>query len=356
MEPMQTNDAQMLVLCALADGPLHGYAINAAIEQLSGRRLGPGSLYGALTRLEAKHLVEPLAGPGRRRTVRLTAAGRALLERQAHSMARVSEHVFETAVPDQVGYLDRLAATDNARSYKRLALDLLELRPGQTVLDLGCGPATDLPALAEAVTANGAATGTVIGVDNSPEMAAHARARTAELPTVTVVMGDIHAIPLPSARADRARTDRLLQHVEDPPRALAEVRRVLRPGGRLVMAEPDWDSLAVDHPDIDTSRAYTRHIADRIVRNGVIGRQLPRLAAKAGFTVPNVTPVTTVFRDAREADQALGLQRNTERAVAADYLDAGAARQWLDDLAAGPFLASVTLYVVIAEAPYAAKA
>ena len=45
---MQTTDAQTLVLCALADGPQHGYAINVAIEQLTGRRLGVGSLYGAL--------------------------------------------------------------------------------------------------------------------------------------------------------------------------------------------------------------------------------------------------------------------------------------------------------------------
>jgi ubiquinone/menaquinone biosynthesis C-methylase UbiE len=51
----------------------------------------------------------------------------------------------------------------------------------------------------------------------------------------------------------------VLQHVADPLRALGEIRRVLRPGGRLVMGEPDWDSLAIDHPDDDLARAYTRH-------------------------------------------------------------------------------------------------
>ncbi|SEM62685.1 PadR family transcriptional regulator [Streptacidiphilus jiangxiensis] len=90
---MQANDAQTLVLCALADGPLHGYAVNAAIEQLVGERLGPGSLYGALTRLEAKGLVEPVEPveeSGRQRPVRLTAAGRAVLERELRSMAKVA--------------------------------------------------------------------------------------------------------------------------------------------------------------------------------------------------------------------------------------------------------------------------
>jgi DNA-binding PadR family transcriptional regulator len=85
------QDAQMLVLCALAGGPLHGYAINAAVEQLTGERLGAGSLYGALARLEAKGLVESLDEKGRQRPVQLTTHGRLQLERQLRSMARVAE-------------------------------------------------------------------------------------------------------------------------------------------------------------------------------------------------------------------------------------------------------------------------
>ncbi|MGW3661103.1 methyltransferase domain-containing protein [Streptomyces sp. NPDC005151] len=343
---MRTNDAQMLVLCALTDGPLHGYAINAAIEQVSGHRLGPGSLYGALARLEAKHLVEPLEGKGRQRPVRLTRVGRELLEREARFMARVSGRVFESAVPDEIGYLDRLAATDLARSYKSVMLDALDARPGEIALDLGCGPGTDLSVLARAVSPSGR----VIGIDSSQEMVEQAHGRTGDLPAVEVELGDLHTLPFEDGSIDRARTDRVLQHVADPAQALAEARRVLRPGGRLVMGEPDWDSLAVDYPDIEVSRAYTRHVTDKVVRNGVIGRQLPRLALDAGFSVPTVVPVTSVFRDVRAADQVLGLQRNTERAVTAGYLSDPAAQGWLDHLATSPFFATVTLYVVVAEA------
>jgi DNA-binding PadR family transcriptional regulator len=88
---MQANDAQTLVLCVLAEGPLHGYAINTAIEELTGERLGPGSLYGALTRLEAKGLVESLADTGRQRPVRLTRSGREVLERELRAMAHVAQ-------------------------------------------------------------------------------------------------------------------------------------------------------------------------------------------------------------------------------------------------------------------------
>jgi ubiquinone/menaquinone biosynthesis C-methylase UbiE len=341
------NDAQMLVLSALTSGPLHGYAVNAAIETMTGQRLGPGSLYGALARLESKALVEPVQGQGRRRPVRLTPEGRAVLEREAHSMARISEHVFEAAVPEKTRYLDRVAAMAAARSYKQVMLDLLDLRPGQTVVDLGCGPGTDLTALAVAV----GPAGTVVGIDASPDMIDQARARTAELASVDARVADLQELPFDGSSVDRARTDRSLQHVPNPARVLAETRRVLRPGGLLIMGEPDWDSLAIDYPDVEVARGYTRHVADRIVRNGVIGRQLARLASEAGYTVTEVVPITSTFRDARDADQIFGLQRNTQRAVAAGYLPAGAARDWLRHLAAEPFFAAVTLYIVLAEVP-----
>ncbi len=84
------QDAQLLVLTALADGPLHGYAINTAIEQMTGQRLGPGSLYGALTRLESRGLIEPTDGEGRQRPVRLTEDGSAALATELQTLAKVA--------------------------------------------------------------------------------------------------------------------------------------------------------------------------------------------------------------------------------------------------------------------------
>ncbi|MBV9839006.1 MAG: helix-turn-helix transcriptional regulator [Solirubrobacterales bacterium] len=80
----------MLVLTSLAGGPKHGYAITTDVEEVSGVRLGPGTLYGALSRLEEKGLIEALPVDERRRPYRLTGAGAAALEEHLHRIAQVA--------------------------------------------------------------------------------------------------------------------------------------------------------------------------------------------------------------------------------------------------------------------------
>ena len=78
------TEPALLILISLADGPKHGYAIIEDIEQVAGHRPGPGTLYGAIARLESRGLIEPLASDDRRNPYRLTALGqRALATRLA---------------------------------------------------------------------------------------------------------------------------------------------------------------------------------------------------------------------------------------------------------------------------------
>ncbi|YCK37176.1 methyltransferase domain-containing protein [Actinomadura sp. ATCC 39365] len=246
--------------------------------------------------------------------------------------------------PDPISYLDHVASTDVGRGYKRQVLELLDLRPGQTVLDLGCGPGTDLAAMADAV----APAGRVIGLDRNSAMVAEAGARLAGRPQVEVRSGDVHELPVADGSIDRARTDRVLQHVDDPARVLAEFRRVARPGARIVMAEPDWEGMLIDSPRPDVGRTLARFISTEMIRHGTLGRSLARLCEEAGLTVRSVVTVAPVFRDLATADQVLGLRRNLVRAVGAGYLEPGA-EEWFDDLRSRPFLASALLFLVTAE-------
>ena len=76
------SEPALLILVSLADGPKHGYAMMEDIEALCGVRLGPGTLYGALARLERRGLIAPLEAEDRRRPYRLTQAGVATLRAQ----------------------------------------------------------------------------------------------------------------------------------------------------------------------------------------------------------------------------------------------------------------------------------
>jgi DNA-binding PadR family transcriptional regulator len=95
----RSTDPGLLVLTSLAGGPKHGYAITQDVQEISGVRLGPGTLYGALARLQDRGLIEPLPAQDRRRRYRLTGAGSLALQDQLTSL----EHVARSG-------LDRLRA------------------------------------------------------------------------------------------------------------------------------------------------------------------------------------------------------------------------------------------------------
>ena len=100
----RSNDPALLVMTSLADGPKHGYAITVDVEEFAGVRLGPGTLYGALSRLEAKGLIEALPADDRRRPYRLTAEGSAALEHELRKLHSVTARG-----------LDRLRVAEAAR-------------------------------------------------------------------------------------------------------------------------------------------------------------------------------------------------------------------------------------------------
>ena len=86
----RAGDASVLILTSLADGPKHGYALIQDIKGFAGVQLGPGTLYGALERLERLGLIEALPAEDRRHPYRMTAAGAMALRAHLDSIERVS--------------------------------------------------------------------------------------------------------------------------------------------------------------------------------------------------------------------------------------------------------------------------
>lgn len=85
------SDPSLLVLASVAQEPRHGYGMIQDIETMAGVHLGPGTLYGALSRLEEQGMIEALPGEGRRRPYRITGAGASALAEQLRTIASVAE-------------------------------------------------------------------------------------------------------------------------------------------------------------------------------------------------------------------------------------------------------------------------
>ena len=113
------------------------------------------------------------------------------------------------------------------------ALDLAAPRPGERVVDLGCGRGGDLVRAAALV----GPAGRVTGVDATERMVEAARERTAALPNVAVVQGDLAAVPLPDHAADVVVSNCAINHAVDKGAVYREVRRLLSPGGRVVVSD-----------------------------------------------------------------------------------------------------------------------
>jgi SAM-dependent methyltransferase len=245
--------------------------------------------------------------------------------------------------PDYADYLDAVRGLDAVAEWKERSFALLEPRPGAVLLDVGCGAGNDVRALAARVAPGGRA----IGVDASEAMIEEARRRGGG-PAVEFRVADVANLGLADASVDAARCERVLQHVDRPEDAVAEMARVVRTGGRVVAAEPDWGTLVVDPGDADTGREVARAAAER-VRSGTVGRRLRGMLIDAGLVEVDVTARVLVVTGAASAAMLFDIGGALEHALASGRVTAAAADAWREEAAraesAGRHLAAMTAFM-----------
>ena len=170
------------------------------------------------------------------------------------------------------------------------ALELMAPLEGRSVLEVGCGTGVFLPRLVLAVGPGGE----VVGVDHSAAFVAEAQAKVdAEGygAFVTVQQADAYRLPFPDGSFDVAHCERVLMHLDDPSAALAEMKRVVRIGGWIVAAEPDWAGSRIDHVDkAGLEMLYARAVPNR---QPDIGLTLYRRIGQLGLSERRLAPVAS---------------------------------------------------------------
>jgi SAM-dependent methyltransferase len=109
--------------------------------------------------------------------------------------------------------------------------------------------------------------------------------------------GDATALPFADAAFDAARSERLFLHLSHPERAVAEMVRVTRPGGRVVLMDTDWGTRSVDTPEVELERRMARVLSDLCLANGYSGRRLYGMAVRAGLADVEVDLVPLYVTD-----------------------------------------------------------
>ncbi|MFE9252653.1 class I SAM-dependent methyltransferase [Streptomyces sp. NPDC007088] len=234
-------------------------------------------------------------------------------------MARDAEAPHhETAVYTH-GHHESVLRSHTWRTARNSAAYLLDhLKPHMRVLDIGCGPGTITADLAALVPQ-----GHVTGVDASAEVLEKAAAEAAGrgLENTDFAVADVHALDYPDDTFCVVHAHQVLQHVGDPVRALAEMRRVTKPGGLVAVRDADYAAMAwyPSSPGMDDWRDLYERVARANGGEPDAGRRLKSWALAAGFTGITSTSSTWCYATDEERDWWSGLW--ADRTLASAYAE-----------------------------------
>ena len=191
------------------------------------------------------------------------------------STAPSAEEQFDEAASQQ---LEAVYLTPDVIEQRERVMSLLAPRAGEHALDIGCGPGLTTEGLARAVGPSGS----VLGIDIAQPMLAIAARRCASLPQVRFDRCDVNSLSAPDGSFDLALASQVYEYVEDIDAALVELARVIRPGGRAVLVDTDWESAVWASSD-DARMRRVLETWNEHIPHPQLPRTLKRRMEAAGF-------------------------------------------------------------------------
>jgi len=234
---------------------------------------------------------------------------------------------------------------------RKFTRDLLALTEGERVLDIGTGPGL----LAAEMAALVGPRGIIEGIDSSSDMLAVAEQHCADYSHVRLQEANATDLPFPECNFDVVVSVQVYEYVEDIEAALAELRRVLRPGGRALIIDTDWDSLVINTENRERMDrilcAWDSHAAHRD-----LPRKLMLLLDKAGLSVKQIAGYPIINNNANIDTYSHGWLKSVHRYVDGHRGISGEeARAWLDELQTlercGAFFMGLCRFAFVAHKP-----
>jgi ubiquinone/menaquinone biosynthesis C-methylase UbiE len=246
--------------------------------------------------------------------------------------------------------LEAIYLTPDVVAQRARVLEMLVPKPGEHILDIGVGPGLLAYDLARLVGDKGR----VVGLDNAAAMVNLARKRLADLKCAECVEGQATELSFPDASFDAVVSTQVYEYVADMPRALGELHRVLKPGGRALILDTDWRSI-VWHSSDNTRMDRMLAVWDDHLANPHLPATLGPLMQRAGFIIRRVEIVPMFSSHYQPMSFAAGITRTIHgftRANAARHgIDAQQVQAWFDDqqqlIARDEFFFSVNRYVFL---------
>lgn len=244
----------------------------------------------------------------------------------------------------------RLAETSDLYRRRLAVLDALDARPGERVLEVGCGAGALLPAIGSAVGSSGR----VVGIDASADQVAAARRRCADQRNIETSVLDVRRLPHEAGSFDAFVAVQVIEYLDEPQQALAELRRVVTDRARAVILATNWDTVlwntGADELTRKVQLAWRQHAP-----YPNLPADLRRLLTQAGFQVIHQAPVTIINRAYHEDSFAYWIARlMVAFSLARGLISAEDADAWLASLSdaqqADRFFFSSTPVVTVAAA------
>jgi len=251
-------------------------------------------------------------------------------------------------VSQMAAFLEERSRSPDTQVVNAAVCRILAPNPGEQILEVGCGSGV----LCRLVASQLKPTGYVVGVDISPQFLMEAQKYALQdgiIERITFGCGAGESLPFLNATFDSAFAARLLLHAGNPDAVVREMVRVVRPGGRVVVMDWDFDSVVVDHPQRELTRRLLHWRSDHHGGDNWSGRQLWRRMVEAGLQRLRVHPVVALAHS--EADSLTqSLWRAAEVSRDAGAISANEHDAWVgklkESIHTGKFFASIVYFIV----------